>query len=166
MIPKIKDTDKILINKFEFKKFEIKYSATLPETYKEFLLTNGAGIPEPPIYYKDSNFEETECIGLVNIYSLDEIIDCINYHCYEEETNITNVLFRSKLIPIAQADMGLICICLFGEDYGKIYFWLESYDMYFDDIDFNYKNLREVSLSFELFINNFGEPKEEWFEEF
>lgn len=166
MIPNIDKEDKKIINSENINNFERINNINLPLTYKEFILENGVGFLVPNIYYSTPDLSEEYSFGVNGLFSLEEIIEKVEFCSYNDNDNFDfkSIINFSNVIPIAQSDNGLICMCILGNDYDKIYFWQESYDRYFDDKEFNYKELKEIANSFEYFINNFGDIKEEWLE--
>jgi SMI1 / KNR4 family (SUKH-1) len=98
--------------------FELSIGADLPSDYHNWILASNGGIPSG-----SNNFIHRDrfdpplrsSVGVQWFLSLDEIADARKTYGHRIE---------SDLIPIAEdGDGNLVCIALFGEERGRVFFW-------------------------------------------
>jgi hypothetical protein len=132
--------------------YEKKWGYKLPEPYRDFLLSHNGGYPEPDAFNfknKDTGSSVDRFLG-IDIGEYDNLIEYLENY----KNRIPNDLF-----PIAHDPGGnLICICISGDNYGKIFFW--DHDIEADEGELpDYSNITLISDSFEEFMNNLYELK-------
>ena len=139
----------------QFKKVEAQIGATLPADYASFLVEyGGSGFDEDQGYVVFPILEE--CPGgqtcILNVFfgiipgDGYDIID--NYLAYKGRMPF-------NLLPIANTGGDAICLAIYGEDEGKVYFWdHEEEDVVDEGIEPSRDNLYLVAHSFEEFINS------------
>lgn len=99
--------------------FEIKWGIILPPDYKQFLLKNNGGKPNPNKFKVDirgfENCSRVRCF--FGIHKNDK-------HDLSEHIQRYKHMLPTNLLPIAsEIASDLICLSVNGNDYGKIYFW-------------------------------------------
>ena len=140
----------------QFKKIEEQIGATLPADYASFLVEYGgsafgseAGYVAFPILEEYPRGKQ----GFVDVFC-----GIIPGDCYDIIDNYLTYKGRMpfNLLPIADDPMGnAICLAIYGEDEGKVYFWYhEEEDVVDEGIEPSRDNLYLVAHSFEEFINS------------
>ena len=140
----------------QFKKVEEQIGVTLPADYASFLVEyGGTTLDGGDEYVAFPYLEEYPRgkIGLLNVFfgiipgNGYDIVD--NYLAYKGRMPF-------NLLPIANDPGGnVICLAIYGEDEGKVYFWdHEEEDVVDEGIEPSRDNLYLVAHSFEEFINS------------
>ena len=137
----------------QFQKVEAQIGATLPADYASFLVEYGgsgfdgeAGHVVFPILEDCPAGEKGRLNVFFGIIPGDgyDIID--NYLAYKGRMPF-------NLLPIANTEGDAICLAIYGEDEGKVYFWdHEEEDVVDEGIEPSRDNLYLVANSFEEFI--------------
>lgn len=143
------------INNKELSDLESKLNITFPNDFKEFLLQNNGGIPNPNVFdfiNRDGYNANSFVHYFYAVYDGNDY-DSLesNYLLYSSEKRLP-----SNIIPIAGDAFGnLICISISGDDYGKIYFW----DHELEGQSESYDNMSLIKNNFNEFISNLHEFK-------
>jgi cell wall assembly regulator SMI1 len=125
--------------------------AELPQDYRSFLLIHNGGRPKKSVFiYMNGTSEELGCINrFLGIHdgAFDNLYKSIEtYKSFQKR-------LPENLLPIACDPGGnLICLSLFGNDIGNIYFWDHDWEAE-EDEEPNYDNVHPIALSFIEFID-------------
>jgi hypothetical protein len=116
-----------IINAKDLQNIEEIQNCKLPEDYKKFLLSHNGGKPLWSTFDIKNCFLNGEpigssvrffygiCLDTKSIMHLYDIFD--NIKCYNNRV-------PNELLPIGTDSFGNnICLCIKGDNYGKIYFW-------------------------------------------
>ena len=138
----------------QFQKVEEQIGATLPADYASFLVEYGGSAFDKG-YVSFPYLEEYAGgeIGLLNVF-----FGIIPGDTYDVVKSYLRYKGRMpfNLLPIAN-DPGsnILCLAIYGEDEGKVYFWdHEEEDVVDEGIEPSRDNLYLVAHSFEEFINS------------
>lgn len=111
------------LDKSEIEAFEKKIGHVLPEEYKTFLMEHNGGQPEPSYFcYQEKIFDQV----IQNCNRVRVFLAIADGEAYELRWTLDTFKHRIPInfLPIAENGTGsLICISLYGEDKGGIYFW-------------------------------------------
>ena len=114
------------ITRLELEQFEQKLGYTLPQSYKNFLLENNGGIPEPEFFWSESRQKELEFsyfLGLDPTQTNADTEGFYDLNCAYKDLFFYNMQ-QGFLLPIAPDGEGNdYCLSLREQDYGKIYIW-------------------------------------------
>ncbi|MDH7447688.1 SMI1/KNR4 family protein [Aquimarina sp. 2201CG14-23] len=130
------------ISAIEFQAFEDEYKLTLPDEYKQFILSKNGGYPDLTLFVNENDDEFViNSFSCINFEDADvvSVNDSILTHQIEED-NIPKYLFPFGL----DAGGNDFCISLKKEDYGKIYKFYQ---------DGRSPEMVYVAQSFQVFIN-------------
>jgi hypothetical protein len=118
----------------------------LPTDYRQFLLAHNGGRPTPFVF--DVNVD-----GLVIHIPIDRFLGIRQGDLYSFSRVLEDYKGRlpSNLLPIACEALGLECISINGEDYGKIYFWDQSFEVTEGEPD--YSNVYLIAHNFSEFLD-------------
>lgn len=147
------------ISDMDLKMIEEKFGITLPEEYREFLISHNGGKPDPDSLPMIENGKLTDVavrqffkIGVEGDYSFEE-----NFKIFK----ISEERLPVSLVPIGEDVFGnLFCISVGVDDYGKIYFWDHEGEMRkSDDLeDKGYpSNVYLIADSFDQMLEKFYE---------
>jgi len=132
-------------------KFETIIGSRLPEDYREYLLTHNGGKPTP------CDFVISEKEGSDSLHVVYGIHNGPSYANLEEVNAVYSKRIPDSLITIADDPFGnAICICINGENLGKVFFWdheLESED----EEEPSYDNISLLAASFSEFLGKLYE---------
>jgi hypothetical protein len=131
--------------------FESQIGFTLPSAYRLFLLKYNGGRPIPsgfPIRGFVNN-----PYGMIHyFFGIDQ-----DFECYDLPWNwgVMNGRLPDGFLPIAGDHSGdLLCLSLYGDNYGSIVFW-DFYDEHFPPTR---RNVYDVADSFSEFLESLFEP--------
>lgn len=137
------------ISEQELANFEREYGIKLPQQYRQFLLDYNGGRPE----HCDFNFKgSTNGSQLLGFFGIGSRIDV------RKELRTYNGRLPAAWFPVASdAGGNLICICLSGPNYGKVFFW--DHEMESDETQGltpeTANNTVLIADSFDEFLNSF-----------
>lgn len=141
-----KNSEKILTTQ-DIDTFETKINGKLPESYKQFMLTNNGGVIED-IYYCNYYISEDNFVEIYEFFPLEEIINVDLGELAEGDSVPEN------WIPIANdGNSGVFFLSIKGDDFGKIYFCEPVHDIISVDSIL-------VSENFEHLINHIERDRE------
>jgi hypothetical protein len=132
----------------EIKYFEQKIGVTLPQDYREFLLTQNGGIPTKSHVRVPNNRESV----VQSIYSLTNPSKIYTiYHLIE----VYRDRIPKDMLPIGDDPAGNLFLLGLnsGNSYGKVYFWDHEQEADNKEQPY-YKNIYFVSNTFADFIND------------
>jgi hypothetical protein len=125
--------------------FEKKLGVSLPQQYRDFLLTQNGGRPDLP-EFKVPNWGD----AVANTFYGVGVGGCDDVEASLQ--SLDDVMPIDRVIPIGDDPFGnQICLGIRGEYFGKIYFWVHD-EMDEDEV----RPLFEVALSFEAFVKQTG----------
>lgn len=139
----------------EIDRLESQLGVSFPEDYIEFILKNNGGEPEEDwlFDFNDgvSESENTSVIrGFYKFYLHED-----DSPSYDDLVKICNTMWKEKafgrdMVAIADDPGGNpICMCVSGENFGKVYFA----DHEFEDTKTGYLFMSEVAPSFSAFMD-------------
>ena len=129
---------------------EREIGISLPQDYRDFLLAQNGGRPEPNAF--PINGLENNPFGTIQVFlGIEDAIESCNldwtYHTFSGR-------LPDNLIAIARDDCGdLICLSLYGEDAGSVIFW----DRHQEIEEPSYANVYHVADSFAEFLESIRE---------
>ena len=131
-------------------RLERRIECTLPTRYREFLLRHNGGRPSLEIFPIDG-LENNSFDGIQVFFSIkSEIESCDLYWNLE----VMDGRLPANLFAIACTDCGdLICLSLFGDDEGSVFFW----DIHQEQEFPTYDNVYFIASSFDEFIDRLYE---------
>ena len=139
----------------QFQKVEEQIGSTLPADYASFLVEyGGTTFDEDQGYVAFPILEECPAgeKGLFDVF-----FGIIPGDCYDIVEKYLTFKGRMpfNLLPIAYTGGDVLCLAIYGEDEGKVYFWFhEEEDVVDEGIEPSRDNLYLVAHSFEEFINS------------
>lgn len=138
------------LNSDRLKEFEHKFEMTLPNDYRDFLLTYNGGYPEPDGFWiqgMDGNGSLVDRFLGIHGGEHDNLLGYLEI--YKER-------IPPNFLPIAHDPGGnLICMSVEGEDKGKIYFWDHEEEADPDQGETaGYQNVYLIADSFTDFFEN------------
>lgn len=139
------------LTKQDISRTELELGFSLPPQYKEFLLKNNGGYPEPDAFPIQDNPSDDH--GLVHYFLCikpGDVYNLVNY--------ATLFLGRvpKNLLPIAVDPGGnLICLSVAGADRGRVYFWEHEEESQEGETP-GYENVYLVANSFDEFLDSLG----------
>ena len=142
------------IQLIELKQFEMDIGLTLPDEYKEHLLTYNGGQCSPDVFdFIERGVKTSSSVDwFLALYEgeYDNLRDYINIY------KVYNKRLPTHIIPIAHdAGGNLICISCGIGDFGYIYFWDHEREVnYSVSNDENYENIYFINSNLQLFLAN------------
>jgi SMI1-KNR4 cell-wall len=127
--------------------FETRNKLILPKDYRIFLEDENGGIPYKKVFLIDKKQGE-DSIDIFFGLDIEKPFLNLGYliDVYSER-------FLSGILPIGEDPFGnYICICLIGENYGKIYFYDHEVENENEDGTLNWDNLYLIANSFTEFL--------------
>ncbi|HEU4323598.1 MAG TPA: SMI1/KNR4 family protein [Roseiflexaceae bacterium] len=138
-------------NQEELKLFEDEFNISLPEKYKNFIITHNGGRPEKGIF----QIQSMDDIGILNWFFGVNVKS--NYDLAKHIRDYKEYL-PSGIIPVAEDPGGnFICISVEPENRGAVYYWDQEDDV-FKGGEPSYKYLHQIAEDFEDFVNNLASP--------
>lgn len=146
------------VSEHEIRKIEKMLDCKFPEMYKDFLVVCNGGYPSEkdffPMLEKTFYGESSGSIG--RMFSTDEG----EFYNLIRENNTYKSRLPKHLLAIGENGMGdLICLCMEGENYGKVYFWDHNWEAE-DGEEPTYRNVHLIANSFKDFINSLYKENE------
>lgn len=141
----------------EIEKFEQLIQSKLPDDYKQFLLKYNGGRPVKNECFK---YVETWDGQSRNTSSGVEWFSSM-FNDIKSSNNILKGRLPHEMLAIADGFCGnIICLCIKGDNYGKVYYWDHEYEADEDEEPW-YENVYLIANSFADFINSLYEYKED-----
>ena len=134
--------------------FEKKFEINLPKDYKEFMIENNGGESDNDLFFDfyDNVTQKNNSSVIRSFFRIYEIKN--NKIVYDDLEKICKIMWEEgtldkKMLPIADDPGGnVICISLFSEDYGTVYFANHEYE----DSDTGYLFVSKIANSFSEFV--------------
>jgi hypothetical protein len=132
--------------------FFSEHKVTVPNDYEKFLFEKNGGFPKPNVFITIDQKESSACEVL---FGLDDGITKYKHLTLNDKwVDLTKLQSMPKEIyPIGQDGSGnQICLCLEGENYGKVYFYDHEWWNEDDEGNVSWENLYLIANNFTEFI--------------
>jgi hypothetical protein len=125
---------------------------SVPVDYEKFLYEYNGGFPKPNVFITENKKESSACEVL---FGIDDGVTQYKHLTLNENWNDLTKLesMPKEIYPIGQDGGGnQVCICLEGENYGKIYFYDHEWWNEDNEGNITWENLYLIANSFTEFL--------------